>query len=148
MNVIERADDRGHRATLIDMYFDTENPLNVFNNWDNVLMVFKRENLKCFFNDDFYEYKNLPDEVTVYRGILVKDGLKQPYGVSWTTDFEVAYMFANRFAQLGGEAYIIKAEIRKEDILYYYNGRKESEVILDCKDLLWSEICDNKGEMI
>ena len=40
-------------------------------------------------------------------------------------------MFALRFLELGGTAYILESDINKSDIIYFTNKRNESEVIIE-----------------
>jgi len=67
------------------------------------------------------------------------DKLDGRLGVSWTTDLEVAKMFALRFKISGGTPWISKGQISKENIKYFTNARQESEVILNPDDMLWSD---------
>lgn len=76
-------------------------------------------------------YDSLEDAVTVFRGVT-------PYNrrnikvLSWTLDRRTAEWFAHRF---GEEGTVYEAKIRKEHIHAYFNGRNESEVIVDPKYL-------------
>lgn len=74
------------------------------------------ENIKKAFNGK--------DKVTVYRGIN-KYNLKD--GCSYTLDKSKAEWFANRY---GDGGYVIEKEISVDDVIFYYNGRKEQEVYL------------------
>ena len=71
-------------------------------------------------------YKSLEDIVTVYRGVT-------SYNVkNVTLDRDTAEWFAHRF---GEEGTVYEAQIPKEHILAYFNGRNESEVVVDPKYL-------------
>lgn len=62
--------------------------------------------------------------ITVYRGI---NEYNSKEGCSYTLDKNVAEWFS----KLGGsEGKIIEREITIEDVIFYYNGRKEQEVFL------------------
>ena len=52
--------------------------------------------------------------------------------LSWTLDYETADWFARRFDEDGT---VYKAQIDKEHIFALFNGRDESEVVLDPKYL-------------
>ena len=56
---------------------------------------------------------------------------------TWTTNEEVAKMFALRFSRLGGTPFIMKGEIDKENILYFTNARQESEAIINPDSMIW-----------
>jgi len=118
---------------LIELYQESENPLNEFETWDNVLTIFKHAPLTCISKDCNNKFKELPEKITIYRGILLKENsdFDIDVGVSWTTDSKIAKMFAYRFLRLGGEACILKAEARKKDVLFYSDEREEREIIID-----------------
>jgi len=124
---------------IADAYINEEFPLNLFESWDVVARLF--ESIEEKTDEDSQEmYDKLPSVVMVYRGVLAKDELKTETGVSWTTDYKVAEMFALRFKPLGGTPYIMKGEINKEDILYFTNARQESEALINEDDMMWIDI--------
>ena len=124
---------------IADAYINEEFPLNLFESWDVVTRLF--ESIEEKTDEDSQEmYDKLPDVVMVYRGVLAKDELKAETGVSWTTDYKVAEMFALRFKPLGGTPYIMKGEVNKEDILYFTNARQESEALINEDDMMWIDI--------
>ena len=124
---------------IADAYINEEFPLNLFESWDVVTRLF--ESIEEKTDEDSQEmHDKLPSVVMVYRGVLAKDELKAETGVSWTTDYKVAEMFALRFKPLGGTPYIMKGEINKEDILYFTNARQESEALINADDMLWVDI--------
>ena len=122
----------------IDAYIDTEFPLNIFKSWDVVLGFFSKVEQRT--DEESQEmYDKLPDEVMLYRGILAKEKFDTQLGASWTTNEEVAKMFALRFSRLGGTPYIMKGEIDKENILYFTNARQESEAIINPDSMIWMD---------
>ena len=124
---------------IADAYINEEFPLNLFESWDVVARLF--ESIEEKTDEASQEmYDKLPSVVMVYRGVLAKDGLKAETGVSWTTDYKVAEMFALRFKPLGGTPYIMKGEVNKEDILYFTNARQESEALINEDDMMWIDI--------
>ena len=87
---------------------------------------FKKANPEFLMEqDEFKKFQELPDEVTIYRGIQNKSTIK---ALSWTTNKGVAKWFANRFEQKGT---IYQANIKREDILAYFDRRNEKEVVID-----------------
>ena len=124
---------------IAEAYINEEFPLNLFESWDVVTRLF--ESIEEKTDKDSQEmYDKLPSVVMVYRGVLAKDKLKSKTGVSWTTDYKVAEMFALRFKPLGGTPYIMKGEVNKEDILYFTNARQESEALINEDDMIWLDI--------
>lgn len=85
------------------------------------------------------EGKRLPvgKVLTVFRGESQK-GAPEPSGISWTLDEKIASKFASgagtRQSNLGGTIYV--RQVKREDILAYITGRKESEVIIDPKNVM------------
>jgi len=71
----------------------------------------------------------LPDEFTIYRGHQSKN----KSGYSWTLSFWRAKWFANRFKQAG--AGVVKATVKKKDIVAVLLGRNEFEIIVSPRNL-------------
>lgn len=74
---------------------------------------------------------NLPDEVTIYRGVTEYNAgtIK---GLSWSLSLDTARWFAHRFGENG---HVYKATINKKDVLALYTDRNESEVVVDFRRL-------------
>ena len=70
--------------------------------------------------------KNLPDEITVYRG----EGSKsRKDGFSYSTDINTALFFASRALNPEDKGKIITGKVRKEDVIFYTDERGESEIV-------------------
>lgn len=105
--------DKDFRELVLEVYVDSENARDEFDEWEEIL-----EGLTGL--DPWNTLHELPDTpVTVYRG-----GVKR--GFSWTTDIKVAEWFAKRY---NGDGVIWVATVTKNDIIGYYDGRNEKEVI-------------------
>lgn len=74
-------------------------------------------------------FKDLPDEILVYRGIGEKGSIK---ALSWTVDVHTAEWFSKRFGQT---PHVYRAKIKKEDVLAYFEGREEAELVVDYRKL-------------
>lgn len=70
--------------------------------------------------------ENLPEEFTIWRGCYASN----KWGLSWSLDREVAAMFPtlHRYRQQG-QPLLVKARIRKRDVLALKLDRGEAEVI-------------------
>ena len=117
-------EDFGH--FLEDCWISEENP-----NMDCNVSV--RESIKYFkkakkeflmVEEDYKYFKNLPEELTVWRG--VSPG-RVKLGLSWTDNKEKASWFMNRF----GEGFLLEAKVNKKDVLAYFNTRDEKELVID-----------------
>ena len=80
---------------------------------------------------DYTVYNNLPDKVTVYRGVQEKDHAK---GFNWSLSKKVATRFATDIAYKK-EGIVCETTVDKKDIIAYTDQRNEKEIILDYKKL-------------
>jgi len=81
--------------------------------------------------DELCAYRSLPDTITVYRGCQTVKALK---GISWTLSEEKARWFASRFS-VKNNSLTYRAQICKEDVICYFAGRGEQEIVLDYRKL-------------
>ena len=81
--------------------------------------------------DEYRQWGELEGQITVYRGVTPYNG-KNVRALSWTLDRNTAEWFAHRF---GEEGMVYEAQIEKEHIYALFNGRNESEVVVDPKHL-------------
>ncbi len=79
------------------------------------------------------ELDNLPEELTIYRGMTVDEDTSKNYGISWSLDKKVAEKFAYEFPHnynVRGLTMMVKElKVKKEQITALFLGRKEYEVI-------------------
>lgn len=77
--------------------------------------------------------KNLPDKVTIYRGMTVEESTKEHQGVSWTLDKKVAEFFAYQYIRNQSTAKkpktVVEKVIDKSEIIAVFLGREEQEII-------------------
>ena len=110
---------------LADAWVGSENPNQDINvSIPTLYRWYKNASKKDLMVEEDYEYfLNLPDEITVYRGVGKN---RNPKGLSWTDDYNKAVWFANRWNNKG---YILKGKIKKENVLAYFNTRDEKELV-------------------
>jgi len=90
---------------------------------------FRQANKKYLMDaDELAYYERLPQHLTVYRGVSVG---RNPNGLSWTWSLETAKWFAHRFDIADEKGYIQRATVDKSEILAYFNGRDEDELVID-----------------
>ena len=82
-------------------------------------------------NEDYTFYNNLPDKVTVYRGVQSKNHAK---GFNWSLSKKVATRFATDIAYKN-EGIVCETTVDKKDIIAYTNQRDEKEIILNYKQI-------------
>lgn len=97
------------------------------------LAMFRAADPAALMDADEYERLcSFEDPVTIYRGVTSynADHVK---ALSWTLNYDTVVWFANRFDETG---MIYEAQIAKDHILAYLNGRNEQEVIVDPRYLM------------
>lgn len=115
---------------LGSVWVTTENPNGDVNVSLAVLAKwFRNADKKALMTEEDYTYwKNLPEELTVYRGVAIG---RKPYGLSWTPTQEKAEWFAHRYDRNSKQGYVQKATIKKQEALAYLNTRNEEEIVVD-----------------
>lgn len=94
----------------------------------DLISMFKSADPQSLMDDDEYkQFQTMDDALTVYRGVTSYNA-GNVKALSWTLNKETAEWFANRFDEDGT---VYEAQIDKEHIYAVFNGRNESEVILD-----------------
>ena len=99
----------------------------------------KRPNKHFLMNEDERKFLDeLPDEITIYRGCSKKEINSNKIRYSWTLDKKVAEFFAYEYANVGltqsfdkvkSDFDVIEKTINKSEVIAYFNGRKESEIL-------------------
>ena len=77
--------------------------------------------------------------ITIYRGVKENDYK----GLSWTTDKNTAIWFAKRFSYDVDKCYVFTGQLKKKDIIAFFNCRNESEIVCNyrkVKDIQCEEI--------
>lgn len=115
---------------LANAWVNSENP----NQDSNVSLRtaaswFRQANKKYLMDiDEYAYYMKLPQILTIYRGVSVG---RNPMGLSWTWSLDTAKWFAHRFDTQDKHGYVQMATIDKSEILAYFNGRDEDELVVD-----------------
>jgi len=113
---------------------EEENPnMDVNVKLPTVIDWFKAANKSMMMSEeDYAHYRNLPDVLTLYRGVSVGH---VDLGLSWTEDKEKAEWFQHRFDDFkkegNQESHMLTITCPKTHVLAYFNSRNEDEVVLD-----------------
>jgi hypothetical protein len=78
-------------------------------------------------------FDSLPSNFVIYRGMTEREFKSKSFGVSWTLNKEVAEFFAYRYwrnlATKNLKKTIHELTINKSDVIAYFHGRQEYEII-------------------
>lgn len=82
--------------------------------------------------DDLLTLESLPDKITIYRGMTVKESKSGDFGVSWTLDKTIADFFAYKYNRNFSTSHLEKTVhslvIHKKNIIAFSNQRNEKTV--------------------
>jgi len=125
--------ERDFSTILASAWIQTEAPnQDIDVSKSQLLSMFKVADPSVLMDEDeLQQWRDLDDEITVYRGVTPYNE-KNIRALSWTLDRETAEWFAHRFDEDGT---VYQARIEKEHVYAIFNGRNESEVIVDPKHL-------------
>jgi hypothetical protein len=111
-----------------DVWQDSENIRQNLAKWKRIWSSPIEDREACMSGEDIRIFKSLSDEVEVWRGMNHKHYKRGLGGLSWTLDQDKAIWFASRFPHWG-RPLVAKAVINKPDVLAYFGGRNESEIV-------------------
>ena len=127
-------DERAYYEFLKDAYIQSEFPMSGFDDYDDLLkLLWYKDYPKLMMDiDELGFYSQLPQEITIWRGVRVKEKLdEENIGFSFTLDKDRAIWFAKRFLGDGiGTPMLIEAKVDKYDILSVFLNRGEEEVLV------------------
>jgi hypothetical protein len=122
-------DDATYWSLVGSVWVDSENVWQNRAEWDVVFHGLREHDEAHHMMDDDERatLAQLPDRIKVYRGAVdqVNDD-----GLSWTLDEAKAQWFARRFDRGLGTAVVVHGWVAKEDVLAYFSGRGESEIVV------------------
>ena len=96
----------------------------------------RAERYNIMSKSELWDFAQLPDRVVIYRGCTDEN----EGGWSWTTRREIARGFATRFGQDG---HMLRATVKKSNIIAYFNRRDEYEVFIDPDYVDWEHYDDD-----
>ena len=112
------------------VWTNSENLFQVHNELGELIRFVHAENVGHLAMDsqERQRFRHLKEKasVTLYRG----GAEHNVSGYSWTTSKDVATFFANRYA-MDGKPLIAKTVFSTNDIIAYFRGRDEREVVVD-----------------
>jgi hypothetical protein len=121
--------DKDYWSNLGGVWTDSENIWQNRGEWRAFLSSKRRYRDRLMDEDDRKTFRELPEELTLYRGTCAPDGIG--CGMAWTLDRDKAQWFADRFQSVtGSEPTVIEGHVAKLHCLAYFGGRAEQEIVV------------------
>jgi hypothetical protein len=121
--------DKDYWSNLGGIWTDSENIWQNLGEWRAFLSSKRRYRDRLMDEDDRKIFRELPEELTLYRGTCAPDGIG--CGMAWTLDKDKAQWFADRFQSVtGSEPTVIEGHVAKLHCLAYFGGRAEREIVV------------------
>jgi hypothetical protein len=118
-----------------DAWSDSENIWKFSNDWLMLWQTKSRKRHLVMDKEDLAVWRSLPDRLTIYRGVGSENDWDAEeeciWGLSWSLDRQQAVWFAHRSASGRKCPFIATASIRKRHCFAYFDGRKESEIVVN-----------------
>lgn len=108
------------------VWTDSENVWQNNEEWRQVWADDRPQRPQAMSKEERAFLRALPEKFTVWRGAA--EGVNED-GMSWSLDRDRALWFAKRFER-EGDPLLICGIVKKSDVLAYFNGRNESEVVI------------------
>jgi len=116
-NAYEGSDD------LYDYRFDVKRAFESHEDQKHFLMT----------NKERIFLQNLPEQITIYRGMTVDELNGETFGCSWTLRKDIAEFFASDYQRnlrtSNLEKTVHEITIDKSEVIAFFNGREEFEII-------------------
>lgn len=124
--IMDNMDDAAYWALLGRIWIDSENIRQNPRIWQTLLRSERGDREAIMRDHEREALAELPATITVYQGHTDR----RHDGWSWTTERHTAEWFATRFATLeGGRPVVTTATVAKADVIAYFTGRNESEIL-------------------
>jgi len=92
----------------------------------------------------------LPDTFDIYRGMTEEEFKSKEYNISWTLSYKQAIFFTTYLRNHDTnhmQKRVCKIKIKKSQVIAYWNGRKEHEIIYLHKKSLDKAMANDNGEI-
>jgi len=142
-NIAHELADREYWELLGQVYMESE---NIFQQKGRIakLLASQRRHRHCIMSKSEQRVlRAMPEKLTIYRGCKNSTNSKQ--GWSWTLDRGKATLFANRISFSNHRRpLVLTATADKKNVIAYFNGRKEKEILINPKHVTVIEEADTK----
>ena len=135
MEVCKNMKSEEYWTVLKDIWIDAEFPGVNQKVWLHLFMRKHPDRRKLMTGKERRVLSTYPEtDMDIFRGYC---GDEHQEGISWTTSYDQASWFAKRFAgdDKSREPLVAEAVCDKKNVIAYFNGRKENEILIDPKDI-------------
>ncbi len=91
------------------------------------------------------ELSELPEVITIYRGMAREEFESNKFGMSWSLNHDVALRFAQD--SNAPDTVVVKSMVQKQDVLLYYKDRSEEEIVVKNKTITEGELVWEKAKI-
>lgn len=136
--------DETYWELLGQIWTDSENIYQNEEQWRD-LLTSPRPGHEAMMSDDEKTAlaEDPADEFPIYRG-FIREGREQ--GLSWSTNSITAKWFARRLAQDGDTPRLATGTVSKADVIAFFDGRSETEIVVLPENVRNIEITEVKKE--
>jgi hypothetical protein len=118
-------------SLIASVWVDSENIYQNFESWQEIWNYAANVDNRHKFlmnTEEIAALAAMPDTIEIYRGTSYESSIK---GMSWTTNKKKAIWFAQRMCNLDQGPLLASAMVKKENVLAFFQGRNESEIVVD-----------------
>jgi len=137
-------DDPTYWEMVGDWWTDSENIHQNFDDWLDLWSADRLDRDLAMDEEERAALAAMPEVLTIYRGYQHS---ASKLGMSWTLDQQRAEWFAQRFRRSGHDAWVATAKVYLTDVLAYFTGRGEAEIVVlpdDLFDVSSEKVVDRK----
>ena len=133
MKIKDELNDKDYWRILADAYTGSDNLYHLNEEVKEAFLEDRSEREYLMNKKELKVYNSLPENVIIYRGMTTKELESGDFGVSWTLSREradyFAFTYGRNFSTDGIPKVVHQLEVKKVEILAYFNERNEQEVI-------------------
>jgi hypothetical protein len=126
------------------VWSDTESVQSNFQAWRTIWSTNSPDKVLVMDNEEREGFESLPERLIIWRGVNHQDAVRS---YSWTLDRAKAVWFAQRFAKDQDPLLIARGWVNKSDVLAFFAGRKEAEIVTLPEDVQEIEIEDLRANV-
>lgn len=133
LKIKDQLNDKYYWRTLADVYTVSDNLYHLKEEVKEAFLEDRSEREHLMNKKELKIYNSLPEIITIYRGMTTEELESDDFGVSWTLSREradyFAFTYGRNFSTEGIPKIVHQLEVKKVEILAYFNERNEQEVI-------------------